>query len=78
MCTSVKDLKQRIKIAVASAEEDRLRSAWNELHYRTDICRLTKGTNIEHFEISYTEIIKYVNTCKYFGYISNTSVSIKC
>ncbi|PNF15751.1 hypothetical protein B7P43_G11662, partial [Cryptotermes secundus] len=41
-------LKQRITTAVASVGEGMLRSVWNELDYRIDICRGTKGSHIEH------------------------------
>jgi hypothetical protein len=27
---------------------DMLQTVWNELDYRVDVCRITKGTNIEH------------------------------
>ena len=42
------ELKQRITTAVASVDEDTLRSIWTELDYRIDICRVTKGSHIEH------------------------------
>jgi len=45
---SLNELKQRITIAVASDEEDMLRSVWAELDYRIDICLVTKGSHIEH------------------------------
>jgi hypothetical protein len=45
LCVS---LKQRIIRAVASVDEDMLRSVWTELDYRIDICRVKKGSNIEH------------------------------
>ena len=32
----------------ASVDEDMLRSVWTELDYRIDICRVTKGSHIEH------------------------------
>ena len=41
-------LKQCITTAVASVDEDMLRSVWTELGYRIDICRVTKGSHIEH------------------------------
>jgi hypothetical protein len=41
-------LKQRIKTAAASVDEDMLRSVWNELDYLTNICRVTEGSHIEH------------------------------
>jgi hypothetical protein len=40
---SVNDVKQRITAAVASAVEEMLRSVWNELDYRIDICRVTEA-----------------------------------
>jgi len=37
-----------ITTAVASVDEDMLRSVWTELDYRIDICRVTKGSHTEH------------------------------
>ena len=45
---SLNELKQRITTAVASIDEDMLRSVWTELDRRIDICRVTKGSHIEH------------------------------
>ena len=45
---SLNELKQRITTAVASVDKDMLRSVWTELHCRIDICRVTKGSHIEH------------------------------
>ena len=45
---SLNELKQRFTTAVASADEDMLRSVWTELDYHIDICRVTKGSHIEH------------------------------
>ena len=45
---SLNELKQSIRTAVASVDEDMLRSVWTELDYRIDICRVTKGSHIEH------------------------------
>ena len=45
---SLNELKQRITTAVASVDEDMLKSVWTELDYRIDICRVTKGSHIEH------------------------------
>jgi len=36
-----------IPTAVASVDEDMLRSVWTELDYRIDICRVTKRSHIE-------------------------------
>ena len=46
---SLNELKQSITSAVASVDEDMLRSVWTELDYPIDICRVTKGSHIEHF-----------------------------
>ena len=45
---NLNELKQRITTAVASIGEDMLRSVWTELDYRIAICRVTKGSHIEH------------------------------
>ena len=45
---SLNELKQRITTAVASVDEDMLRSIWTELDYLIDICRVTKGSHIEY------------------------------
>jgi hypothetical protein len=45
---SLNELKQRITTAVASVDEGMLISVWTEFGYRTDICRVTKRSNIEH------------------------------
>ena len=45
---SLNELKKRITTAVASVDEDMLRSVWTESDYRIDICRVTKGSHIEH------------------------------
>jgi hypothetical protein len=42
------DLKQRITTADAGVDEDMLTRVWQEFDYRVDICRVTKGANIEH------------------------------
>jgi len=44
---SLNELKQRITTAVASVDEDMLRSVWTELDYHTDICLVTKRSQIE-------------------------------
>jgi hypothetical protein len=34
--------------AVAAIDRQMLQRVWQELDYRTDICRVTKGGHIEH------------------------------
>jgi len=45
---SIPDLKNRITAAVETITPDLLSKAWQELDYRLDVCRVTKGAYIEH------------------------------
>jgi hypothetical protein len=40
-------LQQRIVEAVAAIDRQMLQRVWQELDYRIDICRVTKGGHIE-------------------------------
>ena len=42
--TSIPELKVRIRTATETITAD----MWNELDYRVDVCRITKGAHIEH------------------------------
>ena len=41
-------LKVRIRTAIQTITADMLQTVWNELDYRVDVCRITKGAHIEH------------------------------
>jgi hypothetical protein len=43
---SIPELKVRIRTATETITAD-MQTVWNELHYRVDICRITKGAHIE-------------------------------
>ena len=45
---SLPDLKNRITAAVETITPDLLSRIWQELDYRLDVCRVTKGAYIEH------------------------------
>ena len=45
---SIPDLKNRITAAVETITPDLLSRVWQELNYRLDVCRVTKGAYIEH------------------------------
>jgi len=45
---SIPELKVRIRTAIETITDDMLQTVWNELDYRVDICRITKGAYIEH------------------------------
>ena len=45
---SIPELKVRIRTATETITADMLQTIWNELDYRVDVCRITKGAHIEH------------------------------
>ena len=45
---SIPELKVRIRIATETITADILQTVLNELDYRVDFCRITKGAYIEH------------------------------
>ena len=45
---SIPDLKNRITVAMETITLDMLIRVWQELYYRLDVCRVTKGAHIEH------------------------------
>ena len=42
------DLKAQIIAAVKNIDVPMLTRVWQELEYRTDVCRVTRGAYIEH------------------------------
>jgi len=42
------DLKARIIEAAKNIDAPMLRRVWQELEYRIDVCRVTRGAHIEH------------------------------
>jgi len=45
---SIPELKVRIRTTIETITADMLQTVWNELDYRVDVCRITKGAHIEH------------------------------
>ena len=45
---STPELKVRIRTAIETITADMLHTVWNELDFRVDACRITKGAHIEH------------------------------
>jgi len=45
---SIPELKVRIWTTTETITADMLQTVWNELDYRVDVCRITKGAHIEH------------------------------
>ena len=46
--TSIPELKVRNRTTIETITADMLQTVWNELDYRVDVCRITKGAHIEH------------------------------
>ena len=44
----ITELKVRIRTAIETVTADMLQTVWNELDYRVDVCRITKGAHIEY------------------------------
>jgi hypothetical protein len=44
---SLEELRARITEAVATVDADMIRRIWDEIAYRRDICRVTRGNHIE-------------------------------
>jgi len=45
---SIPELMVRIRTATETIPADMLQTVWNELHYRVDVCRITKSAHIEY------------------------------
>jgi len=45
---SIPDLKVRIRTAIETIAADMLQTVWNELDYRVDVCRITKGVHVTY------------------------------
>jgi len=44
----IPELEVGIRTAIETITTDMLQTVWNELDYRVDVCRITKGAHIEH------------------------------
>jgi hypothetical protein len=45
---NLRDLRNHITAAVALVNRDMLTRVWDEMDYRIDVCRISKGVNIKH------------------------------
>jgi len=45
---SIPELKVRTRTTIENITADMLQTVWNEIDFRVDICRITKGAHIEH------------------------------
>ena len=58
---SIPELKVRIRTAIGTITADMLQTVWNELYYRVDVCRITKGAHIEHLYVTKTSSVVLLN-----------------
>ena len=53
-CSSYAFLRLERSLLIRTATEtipaDMLQTVWNELDYRVNVCRITKGAHIEHLQ----------------------------
>jgi len=52
-------LKNRITVAVETVTPDLLSRVWQELDYRLDVCRVTKGAYIEHLQVCVMNLLSH-------------------
>jgi len=45
---SIPEVQVRFITAIETITAEMLQTVWNELDYRVDVCRITKGAHIEH------------------------------
>ena len=48
LSANLQELRNRVTAAVALFDRDMLTRVWNEMDYRIDVCRITKGGHIDH------------------------------
>jgi hypothetical protein len=48
LSANLQDLRYRITAAVALVDRDMLTRVWDEMKYRVDVCRITRGGHNEH------------------------------
>ena len=46
--SSIPEVKVRITTAIETVNADMLQTVWDEMDYRVDVRRITKGAHIEH------------------------------
>jgi hypothetical protein len=49
--------QDRINAAMQTTDEHKLQRVWQELGYRIDVCRVTKGAHIEHLWVNFAMTI---------------------
>jgi hypothetical protein len=55
--TSIPELKVRIRTAIETITADMLQTVWNELDYRVDVCRITKGAPVRYVTRTWSAVL---------------------
>jgi len=62
------DLKAWIIAEVKNIDAAMLTHVWQELEYRIDVCRTTRGAHIEHLKLSKIKFFQFFCGCEQFHY----------
>jgi len=54
---STPELKVRIRTATETITADMLQTVWNELDYRVDVCRITKGEPVRYVTKTWSVVL---------------------
>ena len=54
---SIPELKVRIRTAIETITADMLHTVWNELDYRVDVCRITKGAPVRYVTKTWSVVL---------------------
>jgi hypothetical protein len=54
---SIPELKVQIRTAIETITADMLQTVWNELGYRVDICRITKGAPVRYVTKTWSVVL---------------------
>ena len=65
---NVRELQDHIRAVVQTIDGNMLKRVWQELDYRIDICRVTKGAHIEHL---WPDLYGWINLDTYITYVWN-------
>ena len=65
---NVRELQDRIRAVVQTIDGNMLKLVWQQLDYRIDICRVTKGAHIEHL---WADFYWWINLVTYITYVWN-------
>jgi hypothetical protein len=60
MVSNIRNLRDHITDSVALVNHDMLTRVWDEMDYRINVCRISKGGYIEHYELCKRNLMSYL------------------